>query len=570
MNFSEPSTELPKPRWYHPAVAIPVFTLGLLLAMAGCEQQTGSGETMETEEVVETGAEAAVEDTADASMDDDPIATTEYGQVRGMMEDGVNVFKGIRYGADTATTRFQPPAEPEPWDGVKDALAYGNSTRQIPTGSGGGLFNDWQPDPVPALGEDSLFLNVWTPALRDGGKRPVMVWFHGGGFSSGSGSSTAYDGVRLANRGDVVVVTVNHRLNYFGYMYLGDYGDKFADSGNAGMLDLIMSLEWVRDNIEEFGGDPDNVLIFGESGGGAKVSNLLAMDDAKGLFHCAVIQSGPAISSVNEEDAIEATAAVVAKLGLTEETIDEILTMPPEQIEEAARAVAADTELSPGRGPVVDGRTLKRHPFLDGAPPQSADVPVLIGTTRTEYSLLIGARNPSTFDFTWETLPAALESYSGDRDVNDIIAKYRELHPEIGAPELFFTATTDAGFLNRSVELADKKAAQPGAPVYFYMLNWDTPVDGGKWFSPHALEIGMVFDNVAKSASMSGTGPDQQRIADLMSEAWLAFAKTGDPNTDLLPGWPTYSAEARATMLFDLEPMVKNDPHGEQRKLFLE
>ena len=300
------------------------------------------------------------------------------------------------------------------------------------------------------------------------------------------------------------------------------------------------------------------------------MSNLMAMDDAKGLFHRAVVQSGPTIESATTQDAAKATAAVIEKLGLTRQTIDEILSMPAEDIELAARSVASELNLRPGRGPVVDGRALKRHPFLSDAPPHSIDVPLLIGTTRTENSLLIGARNPALFDLTWETLPDALMPYIGDLDVMKIISTYRELHPEIDAAELFFTATTDARFLNRSIEMADKKSVQRGANTWFYMLNWDTPVDGGKWLVPHASEIGMVFDNVAKSESMSGTGKEPQRIADLMSEAWIAFARVGNPNHAGLPDWPAYNSGTRATMIFDLEPKVIDDPHGIQRRLFLD
>ncbi len=535
------------------------------LILTACGQSAPTEESPSAEsESANTPAGSAVE-----SSENDLIASTEYGKVRGFVDNGVTVFKGIRYGADTATTRFQAPKTPEPWDGVMDALNYGNSTRQIPTGSGGGLFTSWKPDPTPALSEDSLFLNVWTPALRDGKNRPVMVWFHGGGFTSGSGSSLAYDGVRLANRGDVVVVTVNHRLNYFGYLNLAEYGEQFADSGAAGMLDLVASLKWVRDNIKEFGGNPDNVLIFGESGGGMKVSTLLAMDNAKGLFHRAVIQSGPAITLADPVDSANAAKLVVDALGLTEETIDQILTMPPERIEEAARKVASENRIAIASNPTVDGKNIPRHPFEDGAPPQSADIPVLIGTTRTEMSLLAGSRNPSLFEITWETLPDAISNLAPGINASDVIDIYRENNPDIGAVELYFTAATDRGFLNRSVELAEKKVVQGGAPLYFYLLNWDTPVENGKWFSPHALEIGMVFDNVEKSASMSGTSPEAQRIADLMSEAWLAFAKTGNPNHEGLPDWPKYNNQSLPVMVFDLEPEVVSDPHGEQRRVFL-
>lgn len=555
MRFTARKISLLPPQ-LHPLVHLKHCLSALLvLSLIGCGQASD---------------DASVADTAMPEQSMDPlVAATQYGKVRGFEEDGVKVFKGIRYGADTATTRFAAPKAPEPWDDIKEALAYGNSTRQVPTGSGGGLFASWRPDPVPALSEDSLFLNVWTPELRDGVKRPVMVWFHGGGFSSGNGSSNAYDGVRLANRGDVVVVTVNHRLNIFGYTYLGEYGEQFADSGVAGQLDLIQSLKWVRDNIQEFGGDPDNVLIFGESGGGMKVSVLMGMPEAEGLFHRAVIQSGPGITVRTPAETKPGVDALIAKLGLTAETIDEIRTMPPEKIEEAAWALAAEGGPTGWSGPVLDGKNITRQPFTPDAAPYASDVPVLIGTTRTENSLLIGARNPSTFELTYEELPAALSPRAPGKDTAHIVAEYRRLHPDMSAPEIYFTATTDAGFLNRSVELADRKAEQGGAPVYFYGLFWDTPVDGGKWLSPHALEIGMVFDNVAKSESMSGIGPEQQKIADEMSEAWLAFAKTGNPNHDGIPEWPAYSPDNRAMMIFDDETKAMIDPHGEQRQLFL-
>ena len=526
-----------------------------------CGLMVGCGETPE-----ETRTETPPPEPAPAEPAA-PVAPTQYGEVRGTVEDGIAVFKGIRYGTDTASTRFMAPQPPAPWTDVKDALAYGDSARQIPTGSGGGLFVSWAATPTPALSEDCLFLNVWTPAVGDGGKRPVMVWFHGGGFSSGSGSSAAYDGVRLAKRGDVVVVTVNHRLNIFAHLYLGDYGEKFVDSGNAGILDLVQSLEWVRDNIAEFGGDPNNVLIFGESGGGAKVSVLMAMDAANGLFHRAVVQSGPRLTNVARGAAAEGAKAVVAELGLTGETIDQILTMPPEQIELAGRNVVEAGTPAAWSGPVNDGKNFTRDPFDPDAPAQSKDVPLLIGTTRTEMSLLAGARRPELFDLTWETLPAALAETMPKADVPALVSGYRELHPDIDAPELYFTALTDAGFLRNSIKLADRKAAQGGAPVYFYLFNWDTPVAGGKWRSPHALEIGFVFDNVAKSESMSGVGPDQQKLADMMSQAWIAFARTGNPNNPALPQWAPYTAAERAMMVVDLTPELVNDPHRKQLAL---
>ena len=499
-----------------------------------------------------------------------PTVATRSGEVRGFIEDGIIVFKGVRYGADTAQTRFAAPMPPAPWTEVRDAHGYGPSAPQepYPPGTAGGLFDSWAADPAPPNSEDTLFLNVWTPALRDGRKRPVMVWFHGGGFSRGSGSSNAYDGIRLARRGDVVVVTVNHRLNIFGHLYLAGYGQQFTHSGNAGILDLVLSLEWVRDNIETFGGDPANVTIFGESGGGSKVSVLMAMDNAKGLFHRAVIESGGRLENTDRETAAEGTQRVVAALGLTQETIGEILTMPVSRIQSAAADVMAAGHRPTWNGPVYDRVNFRRQPFAPDAPPQAAEVPLLIGTTRTEASLFIGARDPATFDLSWEMLPEKLARSLPDADVDRVIAEYRRLNPGYSPSDLLFTAATDAGFLLRSIRIADRKADQAGAPVYFYMLNWATPVQGGKWGSPHALEIGMVFDNVAKSASMSGIGEEQQAIADMMSESWLAFARTGDPNNAVIPYWPAYTSKQRSMMLFDIVPEVKNDPHGEQRRVF--
>jgi len=542
----------------------------LLLAAAAAVGLVGCGESPTPPPVERATETASAQPVAAKKIEPGPTVATRAGDVRGFIEDGIIVFKGVRYGADTAQTRFAAPMPPAPWSEVRDARNYGASAPQepYPPGTAGGLFESWATDPAPPNSEDTLFLNVWTPALRDGRKRPVMVWFHGGGFSRGSGSSNAYDGIRLARRGDVVVVTVNHRLNLFGHLYLARYGQQFTHSGNAGVLDLVLSLEWVRDNIETFGGDPANVTIFGESGGGSKVSVLMAMDNAKGLFHRAVIESGGRLENTDRETAAEGTQRVVEALGLTQETIGEILTMPVSRLQRAAADVIAAGHRPTWTGPVYDRVNFRRQPFTPDAPPQATDVPLLIGTTRTEASLFIGARDPATFDLSWETLPEVLARSLPSADIDRVITQYRRINPDYSPSDLLFTAATDAGFLLRSVQIADRKADQAGAAVYFYMLNWETPVQGGKWRSPHALEIGMVFDNVAKSASMSGTGEEQQAIADMMSESWLAFARSGDPNNSVIPHWPPYTREQRSMMLFDIVPEVKIDPHGEQRSVF--
>jgi para-nitrobenzyl esterase len=525
--------------------------LCLTTLAAGCDQGTEPVPTATPETPPAQAAEPAA-----------PVANTHHGQVRGTVEDGILTFKGLRYGADTATTRFAAPASPEPWEGIQPATSYGATCPQTPTGNPGGLFTSWQPDPVPPLSEDCLFLNVWTPALADGGERPVMVWFHGGGFSSGSGSSTAYEGARLARRGDVVVVTVNHRLNVFGYLALGHYGAGFEDSAVAGVLDMVQALEWVRDNIEAFGGDPDTVMIFGESGGGAKVSTLMATPAAAGLFHRAVVQSGAMIRFPEQEVAQEAADKVVANLGLNEETIGEIRTLPVETIREAFADTGAAT------APSIDGRTLTRHPFHPDAAPSGRDVPLMLGTNRTESSLFAGAANPAVFDLTWEGLEAAMASQYPDRDVAGIIAGYRELQPDSDPADIYFEATTDARWLSGHVLQAERKTEQGGAPAYLYLFDWDTPVDGGKWRSPHALEIGFVFDNVANSESMSGIGDVQQQVADIMADTWIAFARTGDPNNPRIPQWPPYDLETRPVMVLDESPELVNDARGAQRALF--
>ncbi len=489
-----------------------------------------------------------------------PITVTTAGKVAGYKEDDVLVFKGIRYGADTATTRFAAPAKPTPWLDSLDTKAYGDSCPQPPSGNPGGLFTSWRPIPEPGMSEDCLFLNVWTRGLSDNQSRPVMVWFHGGGFSTGSGSSAAYDGKRLAERGDVVVVTVNHRLNVFGYTSLEHYGNEFNDAPVAGVLDMIQALEWVQDNIKAFGGDPDSVMIFGESGGGAKVSTLMTSDLAKGLFHKAVIQSG-ALLQFPEKTAVQRSAdKLVANLGLSKDNIQEIKQLPMAEILKAMAGTGA------GAAPSLDGRVLTRQPFEADAD-TSKQIPLMLGTNRTENSLFIGARAPATFELDWEGLAAALKRGYPNQDVEKIIAGYRALQPNSNPSDIYFEATTDARWLRGHVMQAERKLAQNGAPVWLYLFDWDTPVDGGKWRSPHALEIGFVFDNVEKSASMSGVGPEQQRVADMMADTWISFARRGNPNNAAIPNWPAYDLNDRHVMVLNTEPKLVKDARRAQMEL---
>ena len=519
-----------------------------LLLLAGCSQPA-SQEAQEPQGVP-------------AAAPTDPYQVdTAHGPVRGYDSDGISAFRGIRYGADTATTRFAAPAEPQAWTEAADATAYGASCPQTRTGNPGGLFSSWRPEPAPPLSEDCLFLNVWTPGLDDG-NRPVMVWLHGGGFSSGDGSATAYEGTRLARRGDVVVVTINHRLNVFGYLALGHYGAGFEDSAVAGVLDMVLALQWVQGNIARFGGDPGKVMIFGESGGGAKVSTLMATEAARGLFHRAVVQSGAMIRFPEQDAARTAADQVVANLGLTAETIAEIKSLPIETI------TAAFADTGAASAPSIDGRTLTRHPFEPDAAPQGMNIPLMLGTNRTESSLFFGAANPATFELDWDGLHTALSQSYPDRDIETIVAGYRELQPDSNASDIYFEATSDARWLAGHVTMAERKAQQGGAPAWQYLFNWNTPVDGGKWRSPHALEIGFVFDNVANSISMSGEGEEQQRVANIMADTWIAFARNGNPNNPSIPEWPSYDVESRPVMVLDESPELVNDARGAQRRLF--
>lgn len=495
----------------------------------------------------------------------EPVVRTAAGPVRGVDEDGVHVFKGVRYGADTAPVRFQPARAPEPWREIFDAKAYGNTCPQITSGEVS-LFASWVNDTPQS--EDCLFLNVWTRGLNDGKKRPVMVWFHGGGYVTGSGSSHGYDGVRLAKRGDVVLVTVNHRLNAFGYLNVAGLTDdpRYAKSGNVGSLDMVQSLQWVRDNIAKFGGDPGNVTIFGESGGGAKVSTMMAFPPAKGLFHKVIAQSGSmSLKGFTPTVGTAIAADIMRVAGLQRSEVDKLAAMP------FADLVAVEAK-SRSRGaffrPVTDGVVMPRDPFDPDAPAISRDVPLLVGTNQTETRLNIGAGDPTTFDMTWDDLSKRLEQTLPGTNVAELIAAQRKLHPGDNAGDIFFRVNTWRNYRKTAITQAERKAAQGGAPVYMYQLQWKTPVDGGKWQTPHALDIAFVFDNVAKSRSMVGTGGDQQHMADLMSDAWIAFARTGNPQTAALPTWPAYDATRRATMIFDSKPRVDNDPEAQDRALF--
>ena len=502
-----------------------------------------------------------------------PVVQTDKGQIQGLEQDGVDAFLGIRYAAaPVGDRRFQPPTAPEAWRGIADATGMGAPCMQLYTPSGprtSGLTRQIQ-GIFPTLSEskidneDCLFLNVWTPDASTG-SRPVMVWFHGGGYDYGSGGWPAYNGRNLAEHGDVVVVTVNHRLNAFGYLNLAEkFGEDFAASGNVGNLDLVRSLEWVRDNIAAFGGDPDNVTIMGESGGGSKVSHLMAMPAADGLFHKAIVQSGPGVISGKPGEAAEYAAAILEAAGV--ETVEQLRALPAEDLIAAIRKATparAGFGQGPRFGPIADGTIVPRDPFLPTAPEQSRDIPLMIGYNKDEMTLFLAAQP-------WFGLidDAALDGMvrgMGEEAVATVAA-YRKMHPDY-SPTHIASAAMGARFVRGTYLLADQQSRSADAPVFVYRLTWETPVGDGILKSPHTLDIPLMFDNVDMSAALVGTGEDAQVMGRMMSDAWIAFARTGRPASDLLPEWQPYTVGARNVMELDTTPQIVEDPESEVRQI---
>jgi para-nitrobenzyl esterase len=510
------------------------------------------------------------------------VAETNFGKIRGVATRGIKVFKGVPYGASTAgSNRFMPPVDPASWSGVRDALRYGHSApqqnpnlpkqnpstaRSIPEPS---IFAAlWVPGEQPTgESEDCLVLNIWTPAIKDGGKRPVMVWLHGGGFGSGSGSSPSNDGTNLALRGDVVVVTINHRLNVLGFANFSEFSPDFAASGDAGMLDIVHALTWVRTNIEQFGGDPNTVMIFGQSGGGRKAETLLAMPSAQGLFHRAAIESGVAIKVVSREIANRNAELLLAKLGILKSDVHAVQKLPLDQIMAAAFAVGAawpkNTDAAVfGFAPTVDGSILPQQPFDPTASTVSADVPVLIGCTRTEWTGL--TTDPAFFQLDESGMQAQVREILGDQGPG-MIDLYRKYTPDATPSDIYFLIASDYHYGAFTMKIAERRAALGRGPVHLYYFAWATPVQGGQLRSPHNLEIPFVFDNVQISARLTGGGPEAMSLADKVSDTWIAFARTGDPNTGKLPHWPVFTEKERATMVIDNESGVVHDPLREKR-----
>jgi para-nitrobenzyl esterase len=499
------------------------------------------------------------------------VIRTTHGSLRGVRSGGLTLFKGVPYaGSPGVAFRFKPPPKLAPWTGVRDALAYGPQAIQPPDT---GWPKEWA---KAASSEDCLVLNVWTPGTGDGKRRPVMFYSHGGGFATGNGGaevwpqSLHHDGAALARNHDVVVVTHNHRLGLLGYLYLGDIlGEEYAASGAAGMLDIVAALRWIVDNAEAFGGDPGNVMIWGESGGGMKTGTLTAMPGAKGLFHRASIESGPVLRLTPREAATETTRRVLGALGLSERQAREIVALPAERLRDVQQQLSGTSPML--FGPVVDGHLIPTHPYDPVAPAISADVPLVVGTNKDETILFLQREDVPAFSLDDASLRERLKARFG-ANAGRILEVYRRSRPEASPSDLFVAITTGQWFWHSAVVLAERKAALRAAPVFMYEFAYESevPVAPGVSYptrAAHAMEIAFKFDHPETSPT-AGERPERFKVARNMSAAWAAFARSGNPTHAGIPTWPAYDAERRATMRLDAECVVVDDPHREERLLW--
>jgi para-nitrobenzyl esterase len=512
---------------------------------------------------------------------DTAIAETSAGKVAGYIHKGIFTFKGIPYAATTeGASRFLPTSKPAPWTGVRSSRHFGYVAPQAPRAG-------WANDEESFLflwddgiqGEDCLRVNLWTPGINDGKKRPVMVWLHGGGYAAGSGQELlSYDGESLARRGDVVVVSLNHRLNVLGYLDLAKYSDKYAGSANVGMLDIVAALEWVRDNIAAFGGDPGSVTIFGQSGGGGKVSVLMGMPAAKGLFHRAIVESGSTLKVRTQESSQKLADLIVTELGLTAATIDQIQTMPYAQLLKASTDVMRKHNPPPAGGvpnfrkmaemlglsPTLDDRILPAHPFDPQASALSADVPMIVGTTLNEF--VSGINHPEYEAMTDAELETRVRGMFADK-TPQILSAFRERTPH-AKPFDLWSHIAASTVRENAIKQCKAKAALGKAPAYLYWFTWQTPVLNGRPRAFHCSEIAFVFNNTDRCENMTGGGENARALGAKVSDAWIHFARTGDPSHPGLPRWAAFSAETVPTMIFDNKiEMALNPDGGEQKSI---
>lgn len=492
------------------------------------------------------------------------VTNTESGKVRGYIHNNIFTYKGIPY---AEAERFTSPAKPKPWSGVRSSLAYGpvapllEPTVSVQDESEFVFNHGWG-----FTNEDCMRLNVWTPSISDGKKRPVLFWIHGGGFTAGSSQELpSYDGENLAKKGDVVVVSINHRLNVLGYLDLSAYGEKYKQSANLSILDMKVALEWVKTNIANFGGDANNVTIFGQSGGGAKVNTLMAMPSAKGLFHKAINQSGSFRANMLEKAQTQQIAAeVLSNLGISANEVDKIQKVPFDQLaaasKKALKTVAdkmkADGKPAPGFGlswgPSVDPDVLPYQLFSNEAFDLSKNIPLLVGTTKNEFTPFMGG---ATFNNTKEQIIEVINKrYNTKADA--YLSAVKKAYPNDTKPSDLLDI--DVTFRPGAILQANQKSAiAGGAPTYMYLFSWQSPVMGGKYKAVHCMEIPFVFNNIARCEEMTGGEKEAYVLAEKMSSVWLNFAKTGNPNATGLPKWETYNAQKGTTMIFDNKCEIK-------------
>ena len=492
------------------------------------------------------------------------VTNTESGKVRGYIHDGTYIYKGIPY---AKAERFMAPTKADSWEGVRSSTMYGpvaplmTPTTQVMDEPEFVFDHDWgYPN------EDCLRINIWTPSIDDGKKRPVLFWIHGGGFTAGSSQELpSTDGENLSKKGDVVVVSINHRLNILGFLDLSAYGDKYKHSANNSIIDIVSALEWVKNNVENFGGDPDNVTIFGQSGGGAKVNTLMAMPKAKGLFHKAINQSGSFRTAMLEKNETQAIAAeVLSNLGLNENQVDSLQNIPFEILSAAgAKAIKTIEEKMKADGKPVIGFGLNWGPSRDGEdlPYQlysneafdlSKDIPLLVGTTKNEFSPFANMRFAKASE--QQIMAHIKEKYKDKADA--YLQAVKKAYPNDTDPKDLIDV--DVMFRPGAVDQANMKSSiKNGAPVYMYLFTWQSPVWDGKYKSLHCMELPFVFDNIERGKNMTGGGTAAHALAEKVSNSWINFARTGNPNHEGIPEWPAYTPTNTATMHLDNTCIVK-------------
>ena len=503
-----------------------------------------------------------------------PVVETADGWLRGLMSGGVAVFKGVRYGADTSgANRFLPPQPVERWAGVRDAIGYGNFAPQMPADRRRAyadlIMYDLQPG---AMGEDCLVMNIWTPSASasSGTKRPVMVHLHGGGYYAGSGNSPQFDGEMLARFGDAVVVTLNHRLGAFGFLDLSEIGGaRYAQSGAAGMLDIVAALGWVRQNIAAFGGDPSRVLVFGQFGGGLKTSVLMAMPSARGLFHRAGVMSGSALRVTPQGESRKAAGELVAALGIDgrngNDTLSRLQALPMHTLL-AAQVTMEEVDRARGEAPrsfspVLDGTAIARHPFDPDSPAFSADVPMMVSTVLDER-----AYRMVNFDLDAAGLLKFAEARMG-AEGRKVLAMYRDEDLAASPYVLQARIDTDMTFRRAAHVQAARKAAANAAPAFAYLWKIPSPAYGGRYGAPHGTDIGPSLHDIRNG--LNGPSADNLRLADQLAGAWVAFAATGNPNNSRTPRWPAYTVAQRGTLVFEGDSS-RTQAQDDPRKAFRE